>query len=208
MKRLSVLLLMLLFLHPHLPAMGEFINEEAIGRMQDPVPKKVRFDHNRVCTAGFPLKEFIDTNQWLMVTPIDLNQQGTERLQLVASNQYYFGYAYVQIQGDSLTIWTEYPEGNMEAEDEQIAVFTSLADITPAYLENPKGNVIPGLPLSIERNLGSAEAALILICSRVSYRQPFYGDRERLRRYWRNDEEWLAYRQKKYPFLEKCMAVD
>ena len=51
-----------------------------------------------------------------------------------------------------------------------------------------------GVPLSISRDLGGADVALLFIRSKATYRQPFRDGTE-LTRYWRNTPQWKQFRE-------------
>ena len=209
MRRAALFLALLVMLLPCLASAvtEDQVSEAALEAIQDSPPAGKRFDHNTVSVVGFPIKELDRhlTGKWYCVLPVDLSRDGTERVQLAVANQYYFGYAYVTVEGDEVTVTIAYPNGRMTAEEECIALFAGWSDLTAEYLEDPVGNMVSGAPVSITESLDGAEEALLFIRNTVSFRQPFYSDRVKLRRWWRGTEDWKAYLAEKRELLNRLM---
>lgn len=167
------------------------------------------YSHNTLGLVGLPLRDLYPdlTDRWYNVVPVDLTVQGRQTYPLVASNLFYMGTACVDILGDSVTVtyqtpgnrWTAY----LAVEDEALVWFTSVSDITSAFLENPVGEVAFGQPVSISEQLNGQDVALLFICNHVTYRQPCIGETGYLTRYWPNLPEWKAYRESLLPLLDR-----
>ena len=180
------------------------IDTDYIPSIQNDITRTRYFDDNTVCIAGYMLRQMDPelTDRWYTVMPIDLTANGTTKLQMVASNMYYFGYCYVTVADGRVWVRMAYPNGHMKVKDECIAIFTSMNELTPEYLENPVGNIVSGHSLSIEDQLDGAEMGLLFIRNVVDYRQPFYGGSGWLKRWWRNSADWKEY------FDERQWAMD
>lgn len=172
------------------------VNPDLIKAIQNTETITRYFNDNTVCVAGWSLRQMDPklTDRWYTVIPIDLTANGTTTLQLVASNMYYFGYAYVTVLDGRVWVRFDYPNGHMKVREECVAIFTSMDEITTEYLEHPVGNLVPGHSLSIADQLDGAELGLLFIRNLVDYRQPFYGGSGWLKRWWRNSPEWREYR--------------
>ena len=152
-------------------------------------PKKDWFKNNTVCVRGLYLRDLYPglTDKWYNVAPIDLTKQGRQTFDLVASNLYFVGYAYVDIQGDSVTVSYDYFESDLaEPLSESVALLTSVDQLTPAFLNSPASNIPVGRPVSINGNLGGIQTALLFICNRFTYSQPYTTKGFMLTRAWPN----------------------
>lgn len=174
-----------------------------IGR-PEPTPTPNRYNwypHNTLGLIGLPLRDLYPdlTDKWYNVVPVDLTRQGTQTFPLAASNLYYMGSACVEVSGDSVTVTYETPSGQwkpyLKVEDETLAWFTSAADITADFLNNPAGETKFGEAVSIAGDLKGQDVALLFICNHVTYRQPFFGETGYLTRYWPNLSRWKEYRR-------------
>lgn len=174
-----------------------------IGRPEPtPTPSSYKwYSHNTLGLIGLPLRDLYPelTDKWYNVVPVDLTRQGTQTFPLAASNLYYMGSACVEVSGDSVTVTYETPSGQwkpyLKVEDETLAWFTSAADITADFLNNPASETKFGEAVSIAGDLKGQDVALLFICNHVTYRQPFFGETGYLTRYWPNLTQWKEYRQ-------------
>lgn len=159
------------------------------------------YSHNTLGLIGLPLRDLYPdlTDKWYNVIPVDLTRQGTQTFPMAASNLYYMGSACVEVSGDSVTVTYETPSGQwkpyLKVEDETLAWFTSAADITADFLNNPASETKFGEAVSIAGDLKGQDVALLFICNHVTYRQPFFGETGYLTRYWPNLSQWKEYRQ-------------
>lgn len=162
------------------------------------------YPDNTVGVAGFSLRELYPelTDKWYNVVPVDLTQDGVQSFRLVASNLYYIGQADVTVQGDEVTVTYELARGNREVKSETLRWFTAWEDITTDYLNDPASSAAFGQTISRKNDLNGQDVALLLICNRVSYRQPYYDDGTSLVRYWATNADWVAYREALQPLLD------
>lgn len=162
------------------------------------------YPNNTVGVAGFSLRERFPelTDKWYNVVPVDLTQDGVQSFRLVASNMFYIGQADVTVKGDEVTVTYQLDRGNREIKGEVLRWFTSWEDITTDYLNEPTGDVAFGQTISRRGDLGGQDVALLLICNRVSYHQPYYADGTSLVRYYPTNPDWVDYRAALQPLLD------
>lgn len=179
----------------------------------EPTPQPFTwFDHNTLGLVGLPLRDLYPdlTSKWYNIVPVDLTVQGRQTYPMAASNVFSMGSAYVDVQGDSVTVTYELPSSSgargqtyLTLEDECLAWFTSASDITSDFLNAPSSSLQFGESVSIKDTLGGADTALLFICNHVSYRQPCFGDTGYLTRFWPNSSEWKDYRESLTTLLER-----
>ncbi len=179
----------------------------------EPTPQPFTwFDHNTLGLVGLPLRDLYPdlTSKWYNIVPVDLTVQGRQTYPMAASNVFSMGSAYVDVQGDSVTVTYELPSASgargqtyLTLEDECLAWFTSASDITSDFLNAPSSSLQFGESVSIKDTLGGADTALLFICNHVSYRQPCFGDTGYLTRFWPNSSEWKDYRESLTTLLER-----
>ncbi len=160
-------------------------------------PKKQWFKNNTVGVRGFSLRERYPslTDKWYHVVPVDLTKQGRQTFDLVASNLFILGHAYVDIRGDQLCVNYDYYMSDLaEPISDTIALFTSLDGLTSRYLDQPTGNVTAGVPLSISNDLGGNDTALLFFCNRLTYSQPYSTRGAMLTRFWPNHPRYAKDR--------------
>ena len=161
------------------------------------------YPHNTMSLAGIPLRDYYPglTNKWYHVVPVDLTQEGVFRYQTLVSNMYYLGYCEVTIKDGTVTTDYFLPYGSVEPEQQCVAWFTSMDEITSGFLEDPKSSFRFGKPVSIQDDLKGQDIALLFICNRISYKVPYKLVHGVPRRYYRNSAEAKAYRSE----MEKLM---
>lgn len=170
-----------------------------------PAAAKVKYtwyDHNTVGLVGLSLRDMGITDKWYNVVPVDLTQDGVQVLDLVGSNLFHIGKAAVIVQDGKVSVDYDLFFGHGYVKDECVQWFTSLDDITTDFLNNPTSDLAFGQELSIADDLGGAETAILFICNRVTYRQPYNGDTGYLSRYWPNRQRWIDYRAELTELLE------
>ena len=161
------------------------------------LPKTQWYPNNTVGVKGFSLRELYPnlTSKWYNVVPVDLTQEGVQTFDLVASNMYIIGKAYAEVRDGKVTLSYAYiGSDRAQALGETVALFTSLDQLTHDYLEEPTSNVSFNQPISIEEDLGGADVALLLICNRLTYSQPYTDKGYMLTRYWPNHHNYVEYR--------------
>ena len=152
--------------------------------------------------VGLSLRDMGITDKWYNVVPVDLTQDGVQVLDLVGSNLFHIGKAAVVVQDGKVAVDYQLFPGQGYVKDECVQWFTSLEDITADFLNNPTSDLAFGQELSIADDLGGAETAILFICNRVTYRQPYNGDTGYLSRYWPNRQRWIDYRAELTELLE------
>lgn len=158
----------------------------------------VWYPNNTMGVLGLPLRDTVPglTSKWYHVVPVNVSVDGTTTIPLVASNLYFISNAYVTVNGDSVTVTYDglSPHGYGWIDDECVAWFTSLDQITTEWLNNPESDLAFGQEISRANDLDNAEIALLFICNHVTYRQPYFSNNTFLPRYWPNLAQWKAYR--------------
>lgn len=173
-----------------------------------PTPEVVWYPNNTISLAGLSLQEADSSlpDKWYNVIPIDLTRQGRQTYFLVISNARFIGECYVDVWGDEVTVTCQVMErSGIELKSEYGRWFISLGQITSSSIEDSGAGFVFGQPVSISRDLGGADVALLFIRSKATYRQPFRDGTE-LTRYWRNTPEWKQFRQdltQLMPYVER-----
>ena len=162
-----------------------------------PTPEVIWYPNNTIALAGLSLQEASPRlpDKWYNVIPVDLTRQGRQTYFLTISNARFIGECYVDVWGDEVTVTcVVLQRSGIELKSEYGRWFTSLSQITSGSIESEADGIPFGVPLSISRDLGGAEVALLFIRSKATYRQPFRDGTE-LTRYWRNTPAWKQFRQ-------------
>ena len=155
------------------------------------------YPNNTICVAGLTLQEADASlpDKWYNVLPIDLTQDGRQVYQLMISNMYLVGEVYVDVWGDEVTVSCEIlDKSGIDLKSEYGRWFTSLSQVTTSSIESDRDGFVFGQPVSISRDLGGVDTALLFIRSKATYRQPFRDGTE-LPRYWRNTPDWKTFRR-------------
>lgn len=159
---------------------------------------------NSVCVAGLSLRDDLKiSDKWYNVAPIDLTQEGTQTLYLVAGNRHHIGKAYVTVADGNVVVDYKLHGGHGYIKDECVKWFTSVDEITAEFIENPTSELKFGEPVSIEEDLGGAETGILFIRNVATYRQPYTNAGAELSRYWRNRDRWIESREAMMALLEK-----
>lgn len=115
------------------------------------------YKNNTLGVVGLSLREMNKslTDKWYHILPVDLTKEGTFRYKLVSGNLFYMGYCDVTIADGKVTVDYSIPEGVTLHEDQQcLAWFTALDEITTAFLNNPVSDFRFGQPADIQKDLG------------------------------------------------------
>lgn len=162
-----------------------------------PTPEVVWYPNNTIALAGLSLKEADSRlpDKWYNVIPVDLTRQGRQTYFLTISNARFIGECYVDVWGDEVVVTCQLIDrSGIELKSEYGRWFTSLSQVTASSIESEANGFTFGVPLSISRDLGGADVALLFVRSKATYRQPFRDGTE-LTRYWRNTPQWKQFRQ-------------
>jgi len=132
------------------------------------------YTHNTMSLVGLSLREMNPslTNKWYHVVPVDLSKDAVHIYRTAASNLYYMGICTVTVRDGKVTVDYTLPKGQITLEDQCMAWFTDLSQITTGFLENPVSSFRYGQPVDIEEELGGAKTALLFMCNHVSYQVP------------------------------------
>ena len=132
------------------------------------------YPHNTMCVLGLPLREVNPdlTDRWYHVLPVDLSKEGVFRYRMAVSNLYILGYCEITVRDGKVTVDYAIPNASVYPERQCMAWFTSLGEITSAFLESPSSDDRFGKPVDIREDLKGQEIALLFICNQVSYRVP------------------------------------
>lgn len=162
-----------------------------------PTPEVVWYPNNTISLAGLSLKEASAAlpDKWYNVIPVDLTRQGRQTYFLTISNARFIGECYVDVWGDEVVVTCQLIDrSGIELKSEYGRWFTRLSQVTSSSIESMQGGFAFGVPVSISRDLGGADVALLFIRSKATYRQPFRDGTE-LTRYWRNTPQWKQFRE-------------
>ena len=169
-------------------------------------PKRQWYENNTVGVRGISLREqYPDlTSKWYNVVPVDLTKNGSQTFELVASNRFIVGQAVLTVQDGTVTVDYQYYQSDLATPlGETIALFTSLDQLTTEFLENPVGNISAGQAVSIEDDLGGADTALLFMCNRLTYTQPYTTKGAMLSRFWPNHPRYKQEKAEMKALLEK-----
>jgi len=171
--------------------------EEMIKKEEQTKKLEVKwYAKNSVCVAGLSLRDDLHmSDKWYNVAPIDLTQEGTQTLYLVAGNRHHIGKAYVTVADGNVTVDYKLHGGHGYIKDECVKWFTSLDEITAEFIENPTSDLTFGQAVSIAEDLGGADTAILFIRNVATYRQPYTNAGGELSRYWRNRDRWIESRE-------------
>ena len=155
--------------------------------------------------VGLPLRELYPslTSRWYHIVPVDLTHEGTFYYKTVASNMFYTGYAAVTIRDGKVTVDYVIPYGTFYVEKQCLAWFTSIGDITTAFLENPESSFRYGKPVDIREELKGQDTALLFMCNRVSYQVPLDYSGTFMSRFYTTGDEMKAYRRQLQNILDR-----
>ncbi len=159
--------------------------------------KVTHYPNNTICLAGLTLQEVSPRlpDKWYNVMPIDLTREGRQTYFLMISNMHYIGRCYVDVWDGTVTVSTDLIEHqDIQPLSSYGRWFTRLSEITKDSIESMEDGFVFGEPVDIEAELGGADAALLFIRSKATYRLPFR-DGTTLTRYWRNKPDWKEFRE-------------
>lgn len=163
------------------------------------------YPKNTVGVVGLSLRDEYPglTDKWINIVPVDLTVQGTQEIELVAGNMFHIGKAFVDVDGDNVTVSYSYTNNVTEAFSECVKWFKNVDEITTEFCENPTSDLVFGQPVSIANDLGGQEVALLYICNSATYYQTFITKQDAPTRYYENLKKWQNYRAGLYELLEK-----
>lgn len=163
------------------------------------------YPKNTVGVVGLSLRDEYPglTDKWINIVPVDLTVQGTQEIELVAGNMFHIGKAFVDVDGDNVTVTYSYTSNVTEAFSECVKWFKNVDEITTEFCENPTSEMVFGQPVSIANDLGGQEVALLYICNSATYYQTFITKQDAPTRYYENLKKWQNYRAGLYELLEK-----
>ena len=175
------------------------------------VSNPVWYSNNTACVPGIKLREEYPglTDKWYNVLPVDVSQNSTQTFDLVASNLYYLGKVTVSVMGDRVIVDYNYLQNQyfqIYPQDECLAWFTGIEQITHEFLENPTSDLKFGVPVSREADLNGQSVALLFICNHVTYRTPLNANGAMPTRYWPNSALLATYFANVKKLLAQCEA--
>lgn len=155
------------------------------------------YNRNTVCLAGLSVRDMSPemTDKWYNIVPVDLTVEGVQVYPLVAGNLHHIGQASVTIIDGTVTVDYALHRGHGYVKSECVRWFSSYEDFTSDFFNLPMSELKFGQTLSIEEDLGGVDSAILFICNRVTYRQPYFGKTGFLSRYWPNRDRWVIYRE-------------
>ena len=185
------------------PNLGRFKGDlkaflESLKKKKVVIPEPIWYGNNTAGVIGISLRDTYPTltKKWYHVVPVDLSQDGTQTLPIVASNMYYMGNVTVTVAGDSVTTTYAYPKNptfEIYPKDECLAWFTGVEEITSEFLENPASDMKFGTAISKEKDLNGQECALLFMCNHLTYRVPFNSKGASPTRFWPNHPKMASY---------------
>lgn len=192
---------------------NSIMEDEETGELTEEItaPDPIWYPDNTMGLVGLPLRDTFPglTSKWYHVVPVDLTVEGTTTIPMVASNLFLISNAHVTVEGDNVTVTYDglSPHGYGWVNDECVAWFTSVDEITTEWIANPESDLEFGQTISRANDLGNAEIALLFVCNHVTYRQPYFTNDAYLPRYWHNLEQWKAYRADLTALLDQMTIV-
>ncbi|MBQ8082410.1 MAG: hypothetical protein IJ240_11000 [Clostridia bacterium] len=168
------------------------------------------YPNNTVGVMGLSIRDLFPdrTDKWYNVLPVDLKVQGKQIFPLVASNMFFIGKLTVDVNGDRVTVrYRLYPSQQVEVHGETSAWFTSFDDLTAEYLNDPQSNFRFGRSVSIKKDLNGQEEALLFVCNRVTYGQPYDAKGTMLTRYWPRHHRYVEYRENELMPLARRLGL-
>ncbi len=168
--------------------------------------KRHWYPKNTIGVVGLSLRDEYPglTDKWINIVPVDLTIQGTQTIELVAGNMFHIGKAFVDVDGDNVTVTYSYTNNVTEAFSECVKWFKNVDEITTEFCENPTSETVFGQPVSIANDLGGQEVALLYICNSATYYQTFITTQDAPNRYYENLKKWREkYRPALYELMEK-----
>jgi hypothetical protein len=185
------------------PNLGRFKGDlkaflESLKKKKVVIPEPIWYGNNTAGVIGISLRDTYPTltKKWYHVVPVDLSQDGTQTLPIVASNMYYMGNVTVTVAGDSVTTTYAYPKNptfEIYPKDECLAWFTGVEEITSQFLENPASDMKFGTAISKEKDLNGQNSALLFVCNHLTYRVPFNSKGASPTRFWPNHPKMASY---------------
>lgn len=170
-------------------------------------PQKVFtwYPSNTASSAGFSFRNLRPelTDKWYNFTPIDLGQDGTTIIPLVAGNVYIVGKIEVKVAGDEVVVgYSLYGAGSDTArmESEFFTFFANLDSVTTVTPEDLGEGYKFGEPISIQNDLQGDTKVLLFVRNVLTFRDYYTGDRQ-LARYWPNSKNYNDY----YDYLRSIM---
>ncbi len=161
--------------------------------------KRQWYPDNTACVMGLSLRDMdpARTDKWYNVLPVRVDQDGQQTFSMVASNLYIVGKVAVTVRGDWVTVDYRYfgDDDDILSLGETVAWFTSMDQLTPEYLAAPVSNCRFGKRISRTKDLNGQPVALLFICNRVTYAQPYTDTGALLTRYWPNHPRYVKYRE-------------
>lgn len=166
----------------HYDAAGNLVKTEvydANGRlMADAMKPKVKYTwypSNTLSTFGLALRDVRPelTDKWYNVTPVDLSQDGTTAIELVAGNLYIVGKVLVTVKGDEVVVTYESRGMNndtLRMESEFFTLFPNLDAITTVEPEEIGEGFKFGEAISIANDLEGNANQLLFVRNVATYR--------------------------------------
>ncbi len=168
--------------------------------------KRHWYPENTIGVVGLSLRDEFPglTDKWINIVPVDLTIQGTQTIELVAGNMFHIGKAFVDVDGDNVTVTYSYTNNVTEAFSECVKWFKNVDEITSEFCENPTSDLVFGQPVSIANDLGGQEVALLYICNSATYYQTFITKQDAPNRYYENLKKWRkSYRPALYELMDR-----
>lgn len=158
------------------------------------------YPHNTVCTFGPHFRDVSPelTDKWYMFTPVDLSQDGMQTHILVGGGAYIIGYLNIYVSGDSVTVYYQYFNDGIQAEQEFFTFFHDYASITTVTPEEIDPLFSYGTPISIANDL-NGDTTLILFARNVV---TFRNDNPLIIRFWENTPDFKAQREQMLTLLD------
>ncbi len=148
------------------------------------------YPNNTVCSFGPQFRDIKPdlTDLWYMFTPLDLSQEGTQAFELIGSNKYVLGTAYVTVSGDKVTVnysTVKGKNGYIYIKSEYLNFFPDLQSVTTVVPEEIGKGFSFGQEISISKDLKGDTNVLMFIRNVATYRDYVTKD-TKLTRYYKN----------------------
>lgn len=128
------------------------------------------YRNNTVCSEGFYLRrlEHRVTDQWYMLTPLDISREGEQSINLIAGNCYVIGKVQAVVKGDTLTLRYSYLDG-IQPHSELLMLYLNFEEVNsvdPDLLSSPYRF---GEAISISGALKGQPLIYLYVNNRVSF---------------------------------------
>lgn len=114
---------------------------------------------------GPTTRELVGGSAWNRVTPIDLNAQGTQTFDLIASNKYVVGTMTVTVANGTLTVSYKLNSAQIDVSSEVLKIY----DNVDALRTGTAKAYVPGMPIDIASTFGEDSHVILSLTLTATY---------------------------------------